>query len=120
MKRDRCLLKMSRPCRVGFEGIALYPSASSHYSVVSAYSAEADSTDYFIQATVALRIAMAVALSLSVSRRRNASSSAETRSMLEKSSFHMCESLQRWGDCTVVRGLGAVSKSFNANYSVAA
>ncbi len=62
---------MSRPCRVGFEGIALYPSASSHFSVVSAYSAEADSTDYFIQATVALRIAMAVALALSVSTRRS-------------------------------------------------
>ena len=99
--------------------ICLFPDVPSS-SVVSACSAGADSSDCFIQATVALRIAMAVALALSDSTRRSATSAAETPLMLEKSSFHMCESLQRWGDCTVVRGLGAVSRSFNASSSVAA
>jgi len=62
---------------------------------LSAPERRADSPDCFIQATVALRIAVAVALALSDSMRRSASSAAETRSILEKSSFHKCESLQR-------------------------
>ena len=58
---------------------------------------------------------LAISFCRSNSARRRAISSGDKRAIFEKSSFQSGLSLQRSGDCTVVRGAGAVSSTRNAS-----
>src|SRR5438477_8800487 len=71
-------------------------------------------------ACVLSRTVLAISFCRSNSARRRALSSGDKRAMFEKSSFQSGWSLQRNGDCTVVRGPGAVSRNRNASSSVKA
>ena len=104
------LLKLARTPHGAVDSVMRPPAND---MVIPPYSAAAA----FISRS---RRSFAICLLRSNSARRLAISSSDICSILLKSNFQLASSLQRSGDCTVVRGPIADSRTFNASSIVKA
>src|SRR5579862_524086 len=94
--------------------------AGAGFLVIEADAVVGGEVGHYSAACGLLRTVLAMSFWRSNSARRRAISSAESSAILEKSSFQSGLSLQRSGDCTVVRGAGAASRTRSARSSVSA
>ena len=82
------------------------PRVSSEYSIIV--------RDYDIRVREFSRTVFAISFCRSNSARLRAISSGDSQAILEKSNFQPGSSLQRSGDCAIVRDSGAASSTLRA------